>query len=94
MFNPSVKKSIFFFFRLDLKWYDSRLTFLNLKSSNNVGIEMRDKIWIPKLIFCNSDKEYQVQNDDFSTLTVEKMGKFSMFTIHCTIFCLHLALQK
>jgi hypothetical protein len=68
-----------------MKWFDSRLTFQNLKSSNTVEREMRDKIWIPKLIFCNTDKEHLVGLDDFSTLIVEKNSKFSMFTMNFTV---------
>jgi hypothetical protein len=40
---------------------------------------MRDKIWIPNLIFHNTDKNYQVKNDEFSTLTVERLGKLMSF---------------
>jgi hypothetical protein len=65
-----------------MKWFDSRLIFQNLKSSNTVEREMRDKIWIPNLIFSNTDKEHLVGLDDFSTLIVEKIGKF---TINCTV---------
>jgi hypothetical protein len=39
-------------FRLDLKWFDNRLTFINLKDSgNNVAKDSRDNVTISPLSF-------------------------------------------
>jgi hypothetical protein len=55
---------------------DWRLTFFNLRSTgdlqNNVGLEEKDQIWIPSIIFDNSVKENLVENDHFSSLTVQQ----------------------
>jgi hypothetical protein len=52
------------------------LTFYNLKSSghlqNNAGVEEKDEIWIPNLIFDNSIGENLVENDHFSSLSVQQ----------------------
>jgi hypothetical protein len=52
------------------------LTFYNLRSTgslqNNVGVEEKDAIWIPGLIFDNSVEEKLVQNDYFSSLSVQQ----------------------
>ena len=43
--------------KVTLKWFDSRLTFRNLKSStfgNKLNKEEKGKIWIPELLFLNS----------------------------------------
>jgi hypothetical protein len=52
------------------------LTFYNLKNSGNlinkVGAEEKDEIWIPSLIFDNSVEEHLIENDHFSSLTVQQ----------------------
>jgi len=65
-------------FIIRIKWYDNRLTFNNLKDEtdgeNNLGEVMRDNIWIPRLVFCNSLSEIRISNDDFSSLEVLRLG--------------------
>lgn len=57
-------------------WYDSRLTFYNLKSfngsGNNVGKEEKEGLWIPQLIFSNSLPEIHIKNDEDSYLMVKQ----------------------
>ena len=52
------------------------MIFYNLRSTgnlqNNVGVEEKDQIWIPKLIFDNSAEENLVEIDHFSSLTVQQ----------------------
>ena len=66
-------------FIISIMWYDNRLTFRNLKDEidgeNNLGQEMRDEIWIPRLVFCNSLSEIRISNDDFSSLEVLRLGR-------------------
>jgi len=61
-----------------LKWYDSRLTFFNLrgemKRGNVVGSDERNGIWIPQLVFANSLPEFHIENDPNSILMVRKEG--------------------
>jgi hypothetical protein len=61
-----------------LKWYDSRLTFYNLrgemKRGNVVGIIERADLWIPRLVFINSLPEFHIENDLNSVVMVKKEG--------------------
>ena len=44
---------------LSLSWYDSRLSFKNLKAelnSNTLNLNEKESVWIPKIIFANTDK--------------------------------------
>ncbi len=55
---------------------DWRLKFYNLRSiddlQNNVGVEEKDKIWIPNLIFDNSVEVKHVLNDEFSSISIQQ----------------------
>jgi len=55
---------------------DWRLTFYNLRRTGNlqnyVGVEEKDEIWIPGLIFDNSVEENLVENDHFSSITIQQ----------------------
>jgi hypothetical protein len=57
---------------------DWRLQFVNLKNDtsrkNIIGKQERDKIWIPNLVFDNSVKDIQIENDAFSTLVINQNG--------------------
>lgn len=54
-------------FGLELYWYDSRLTFNNLKQELNLNVltsEQIQQIWIPQLIFVNTQKESKTTIDE------------------------------
>ncbi len=65
-------------FSLQLKWYDWRVTFYNLKASkdnfNYVGKAELEKIWLPRLIFSNCVDEAYLQFDDLSSVISKKKG--------------------
>ncbi len=65
-------------FLISIMWYDNRLTFQNLKEENdgenNLGEDMWNVIWIPRLVFSNSLLEIRISNDDFSSLEVLRLG--------------------
>ncbi len=67
------------YFRIEVKWFDSRITFINLKLNkthgNNVDKVGRESVWIPQLIFKNCIQDYFIQNDELSTLTVKRKGE-------------------
>lgn len=45
-------------FLMKVKWFDNRLTFQNLKNNifkNVIGVEQKHLVWIPPLIFNNSE---------------------------------------
>jgi hypothetical protein len=63
---------------IQLKWYDKRLIFYNLrdemKRGNVVSLDERDDLWIPKLVFTNSQPEFRLEMDSSSFLMVIKEG--------------------
>ena len=63
---------------IKLKWCDKRLIFYNLrdemKRGNVVGLDERDDLWIPKLVFTNSQPEFRLDMDANSFLMVIKEG--------------------
>ena len=65
-------------FTIKLEWCDDRLTFHYLKNStmsNLIGNEERNEIWIPPLIFNNTDSNQIIANNPFSGMFVHKRGK-------------------
>ena len=64
-------------FTLVLEWHDERVRFSNLKEedlTNLVGYEKASKIWIPPLIFNNTQKNVMVSLDKTASLFVNKRG--------------------
>ena len=63
-------------YNLYLEWIDPRITFYNLKENQNlnglVGEEL-EKIWIPKIIFANT------QSNKFGTLDEKSIGSVGVF---------------
>ena len=45
-----------------------------MKRGNVVGMEERDEIWFPKLVFTNSIPEIQMDNDDTAVVTINREG--------------------
>ena len=53
-------------FKISLGWFDPRLKFTNLKShftQNVIGVNKRNSVWMPPLIFNNSAKNQIVSSD-------------------------------
>ena len=66
-------------FRMALTWTDTRLTMLNLKEDVNLNTlteEFRNKIWIPEVIFYNTQSKLQSLNDANVFATVKRAGKY------------------
>ena len=69
-------------FLITLKWYDHRLEFANLKPSmfnNLIGSPQNDYIWIPPLIFNNSEMNTMLTLDrepgePRANILVERLG--------------------
>jgi hypothetical protein len=72
-------------FSIQLKWYDDRIQFENLKTTekkigtvpikrNIVDDEKRQDIWIPKLRFGNSHTDVTIENDEFASVTISLEG--------------------
>ena len=65
-------------FTLALEWLDSRLKYKNLLNShwtNLVKEENKNDVWIPALVFNNTNKNVMIQNGPKSALFVRKKGK-------------------
>ena len=66
---------------LMLEWHDERIVFSNLKQedmTNLVGYDKAANIWIPPLIFNNTQENKMVALDKTASLFVNKRGKSEM----------------
>ena len=64
-------------FKLVLSWYDSRLVYHNLKTSrvaNSPAIKEVEKLWIPKIIFDNTEKNDVTAFDKLVKITIAREG--------------------
>ena len=67
-------------FVLQMEWYDYRLQFHNLKpkrSENALTVEESKKIWIPSLIFSNTQENDATTATRNTLLTVSKEGNYT-----------------
>ena len=66
-------------FYLNMKWFDSRLKFKNLKDAINLNnflpIE-NTEIWVPELVFDNTEEKPSTISDERTTIKVDKNGQF------------------
>ena len=63
-------------FELSLKWFDARLEYYNLKDDENMNellYEEKQKLWVPSIIFQNTESQLTTQNDVKSSMTVFKI---------------------
>ena len=66
-------------FYLTMKWFESRLRFNNLKDNidlNNFLPSENAAIWVPELIFENTEEKPSTTIDDKTSIKIEKMGQF------------------
>ena len=66
-------------FYLILKWFESRVRFKNLKEDidlNNFLPSENTEIWVPELIFENTEEKPSTTSDEKTSIKVEKRGKF------------------
>jgi hypothetical protein len=65
-------------FSLNLRWLDWRVTFYNLKQSrqnfNYIGEDNLKTLWLPRIIFSNSENEKYLQFDALSSVIVQRIG--------------------
>ena len=67
-------------FKLKLEWYDYRLTYWNLKtrrSANRLSEEEFDRLWMPYLIFKNTEKNEATIKDAEAEVTLTREGNFT-----------------
>ena len=68
-------------FQLALSWYDFRLVYHNLKTSriaNSPSFEEVQKLWIPNIIFGNTENNDVIGTDPLAKVTISKEGAFSL----------------
>ena len=67
-------------FRFIMEWYDYRLKFHNLKkrrSANALTIEEIQEIWIPTLVFSNTQNNEVTKGTDDAEITVMREGNYT-----------------
>ena len=71
-------------FKLYMEWFDARLTFLNLhegKVANRIVENEKNMIWIPIMIFENTDTKQRTIDDKETVVYVNRNGSFTKSTI-------------
>lgn len=66
---------------IKLSWVDNRITMFNLKKDKDVNtltMELRGQIWIPEIVFFNTQSKEESLNDEKAFVTVERLGNFSV----------------
>ena len=66
-------------FRLTLEWYDYRIQYYNLKkqrSSNALSLEEHNQLWIPYLVFENTENNEATEGTKDTELTLVREGNF------------------
>ena len=68
-------------FFLHFSWFDPRLTFHNLKADtglNALSPEEKQKIWVPNLVFANTENRLSTLVDEDSILTITRSGNYTL----------------
>ena len=71
-------------FYLHFTWYDNRLTYFDLKDDiglNTLSPEEKQKIWIPELIFDNTEFKLSTSLDADTVITISKQGQYTLSTM-------------
>ncbi len=66
---------------LKLSWFDGRLTFLNLKDEqdlNTLSVEVRNTMWIPQIVFHNTESKRESISDDQAFATIKRNGDYTL----------------
>ena len=64
-------------FTLQLTWVDARLELYNIKveeSKNIISMEELSRIWLPVVIFHNTERGQRSENDEESFATISRTG--------------------
>ena len=66
-------------FDLIMNWFESRLRFKNLKDDMNLNSFLpteNNEVWVPELIFVNTENKPSTITDDRTSFKVEKRGDY------------------
>ena len=72
-------------FRFLMVWYDYRLKYHNLKKEQSLNSLSRgeiDKLWIPYVVFSNTENSESTKGDDESEVTITREGDFTESSIN------------
>ena len=70
-------------FRFLMEWYDYRITYYNLKtsrSSNALSSDEAEKLWIPFVVFENTENNDATRGDKDTEVTITREGEFTQST--------------
>ena len=76
-----VKMSFLSKFKLILEWYDDKITWNDLNDDKFLNIpsdDVTEKIWVPVVMFVNTERKTQTRIDEKSRIVVEKKGKYHL----------------
>ena len=76
-----VKMSFSAKFNLLVEWFDARLTWNNLNDDKFLNIPDEDvinQLWVPVIIFDNTDDKYETPLDKKARIVVDKKGKYTL----------------
>ena len=76
-----VKMSFYAKFNLVAEWYDDRLTWNDLNDDKFLNIpdqEVINRLWVPVVIFDNTENKFETPLDKKSRLVVQKKGKYTL----------------
>ena len=71
-------------FKLTLQWFDDKITWNDLNNDKFLNIpsqDVMDKLWVPVIIFVNTENKYETQMDRKSRIVVEKRGNYTLSPI-------------
>ena len=72
-------------FRLLMVWYDYRLKYHNLKqkrSLNSLSREEIERLWIPFVVFSNTENQEATKGGDETEVTITREGQFTESPVH------------
>ena len=72
-------------FNLAADWFDARLTWNNLNDDKFLNIpnkDVIDKLWVPTIIFENTENKYETPLDEKARILVKKEGNFTLSSVH------------
>ena len=72
-------------FRFLMVWYDYRLKYHNLKqkrSLNSLSREEIERLWIPFVVFSNTENQEATKGGDETEVTITREGQFTESPVH------------
>ena len=69
--------------RLLLTWRDQRLQLTNLKAdpdNNSLSKQELEQLWVPRLVFANTEEREELVRDSKETATIAKLGSVTLAT--------------